>query len=232
MLIVSRLDERLFRSRHRWNERLLAAQADLGRHFDLYLAAFIIAAISVQTALFFDWNNFYEENAPAEMAQNVFLLLASLFFLAAAIADLNRVARLSLGGLALFCFTAFIREVDIKGTALGDCLGRFTELELHFVAAGLAALALITASRRHFAVSVRGMMRWACASAGRWFLVGAAFYLLGDAAEKNFFSSGEGKSEMIEETLEQAATMFFALAASLTFASPAARALLNGRQTP
>lgn len=232
MLIVSRLDERLFRSRHRWNERLLVAQADLGRHFDLYLAVSIIAIVSAQTALFFGWNGFYEENGPVEMAQNVFLVLASLFFLAAAIADLNRIARLSLAGLSLFSFTAFIREVDIEGTALGNFLEPFTELELHFVAVGLVALALVVASRRHIGVSFRGAMRWARASAGRWLLVGAAFYLLGDAAEKSFFSGNKDTSEMIEETLEQAATMFFALAAALTFASPSARALLTGRQMP
>lgn len=37
---------------------------------------------------------------------------------------------------------------------------------------------------------------------------------------------------MIEETLEQTATMFFLLSATLTFASPTARLAFTGRQKP
>lgn len=231
MLIESRLEKRLLPYRQRWNEQLAAVHAAHGKHLDLWLAAAIIAAVVVQTVLFFDRSEFYEENAPSEMAQNVFLMLASLFFLASAIADLDRIARLSLYGLALFCFTAFVREVEIEG-ALDDFLDPVTRYELHYVTIGIVGLAIVAASFRHFGASVRGAVSWLRTNAGRWLLVGAGFYLLGDASEKNLFSSDKNVSQMIEETLEQTATMFFLLSAALTFARPSARMALTGRQKP
>ncbi|MEQ8283948.1 MAG: hypothetical protein RIC04_13560 [Parvibaculum sp.] len=232
MLIESRLEKRLLPHRQRWNDRLFAAHASLDKHLDLWLAGVIVAAVAVQTVLFSGWNEFYEENAPSEMAQNVFLLLASLFFLAAAIADLDRIARLSLYGLALFCFTAFVREVEIEGTALGDVLDPAMRYDLDYMAIVIVALVIVAASFRHLGASVRGALSWLCTNAGRWLLVGVVFYLLGDASEKSLFSSEKSINQMIEETLEQTATMFFLLSATLTFASPTARLAFTGRQKP
>ncbi len=232
MPVESRIEKWLLTRRQRWTERLPAAGATLGRHFDLWLAAAIIAIIAVQTALFFDWNEFYAENGPSELSQNVFLMLASLLFLAAAIADLDRIARMSLYGLALFCFTTLVREVEIEGTALGDVLDPAMRYDLDYMAIVIVALVIVAASFRHLGASVRGALRWSRSNAGRWLLVGAGIYLLGDVADKNFFSAEKSVNRMIEETLEQTATMFFLLSAAFTFASPPARMALTGRQTP
>jgi hypothetical protein len=167
----------------------------------------------------------YAENGLFELSQDAFLCGGAVLFFSAASRVRDRVSRLALLALTMFCLSILFREMDVRGTNLEPWLDRAFQHRWHYAFLGVLWLSIFLLSLRHFRLSVVYMLRWVLGVAGALMIVGILFYVLGDVAEKHLFSGNEDLSEMIEESMEQLGTFFIFLSGYVTLRR------LNSRQT-
>lgn len=155
------------------------------------------------------------ENGPVEGLQWTYLLAAVILFLLA-LRRPGAPTRLSLCGIALFCFNLFIRETNVRGTWAEPYLGAvFTDNRIFYLVALLWIPVVVLALRR-FRDTAGELIRWLTTPAGISMLVGCILFVAGELAEKHWFSRKELRTEPIEETLELFAGYAILLAGYLT----------------
>ncbi|MCE9650623.1 MAG: hypothetical protein K8R18_13460 [Parvibaculum sp.] len=167
----------------------------------------------------------YAENNLFELSQDAFLCGGAVLFFSAALWVRDRVSRLALLALTMFCLSILFREMDVRGTNLDSYLDYAFQHRWHYAFLGVLWLAIFFLSLRHFRLSVIYILRWVLGIAGALMIVGILFYVLGDVAEKHLFSGNEDLSEMIEESMEQLGTLFIFLSGYVTLRR------LNSRRT-
>lgn len=180
------------------------------------LALFVFAATCIQVWFCFGDIAWYTENNLFELSQDA--LLASgggLFFIAAALAD-DRVSRLALLALTLFCLSILFREIDVRGTNLEPWLNYAFQHRWHYAFLGVLWTTVVGLSLRHFRLSFAFMLRWLFGWPGALMIAGILFYVLGDFAEKHVFTGDGEISEMVEESMEQFGTLFICFSAWAT----------------
>ncbi len=99
-------------------------------------------------------------------------------------------------------------------------LGAALQNRFHYVFLGILWLSLLLLSLRHFRLSVVIVLRWLLTFSGALMISGILFYVLGDIAEKRFFTGNPAWSEMLEESIEQLGTLFILLSAWVALRRP------------
>lgn len=184
------------------------------------LALCLLVVTCVQIVVCFGTIDYYAENALFELSQDVFLFTGAALFFASAVRATNRVSRLALLGLTLFCLSILFRELDVRGTFAEPYLGAALQNRFHYVFLGILWLSLLLLSLRHFRLSVVIVLRWLLTFSGALMISGILFYVLGDVAEKRFFTGNPAWSEMLEESIEQLGTLFILLSAWVALRRP------------
>lgn len=176
----------------------------------------LIAVTAFQIWFCFGDITYYLENGLFELSQDGFLFAGAVLFFAAARRAPDRVSLLSLLALAMFCLSVLFREMDVRGTSLEPWFGYAFQHRWHYAFLGVLWIAILLLSLRHFRLNAIVMLNWLFGLAGATMVAGILFYILGDFAEKHFFTGNPDVSEMIEESMEQIGTLFIFLSAWLT----------------
>lgn len=181
------------------------------------LAIVFFAMTCFQIWVCFGDIGWYLENSLFELGQDVFLAGGAALFFADALQAADRVSRLALLALTLFCLSILFREIDVRSTNLDLYLDYAFQHRWHYAFLGCLWIAVGVLSVRHFRLSVLYMLRWLFSLTGALLVVGIFFYVIGDFAEKHFFTGDVNVSEMAEESLEQFGTFFLCLSAWVTY---------------
>lgn len=180
------------------------------------LAALLFAITCFQIWFCFGDVSWYDENGLFELSQDAFLAAGAVLFFADAVLAVDRVSRLALLALTLFCLSILFREIDVRGTNLDPYLNYAFQHRWHYVFLGCLWIAVVALSARHFRLSCLYMLRLLAGLTGALLLAGIFFYVMGDFAEKHFFTGNVDVSEMVEESMEQLGTFFLCLSAWAT----------------
>lgn len=176
----------------------------------------LFAATCFQIWFCFGDISYYLENGLFEVLQDTFLFAGAVAFFLTAVRARDRVSRLSLLALTMFCLSVLFREMDVRGTSLEPWFGYAFQHRWHYAFLGVLWIAILLLSLRHFRLNAIVMLNWLFGLAGATMVAGILFYVLGDFAEKHFFTGNPDVSEMIEESMEQIGTLFIFLSAYLT----------------
>ncbi len=161
--------------------------------------------------------SWYAENNLFELSQDTFLAGGAALFFADAVQAVDRVSRLALLALTLFCLSILFRELDVRGTNLDLYLDYAFQHRWHYAFLGCLWIAVGVLSARHFRLSFLYMLRWLFSLTGALMIMGIFFYVIGDVAEKHLFTGNADLSEMIEESMEQFGTFFICFSAWVTY---------------
>ncbi len=156
----------------------------------------------------FGTEHFYEENALFELGQNLFLFAGVAVFYAATSISEDRTCQTIMWGLTLFCASMLLREVDVRGTDLEPYFSSMFQNRLHYIVLAVFWVGLFLMVITNMAATMRNTMQWLVSGSGAWLVAGVIFYIIGDMAEKNLFTTNDDLAKMVEESAELLGTLF------------------------